>query len=73
MVEHVGDIVRAEQLLELLALALLVQLLQHHTHVHPLQDDGDGPWVQFYDPVATWYSPGSPSSLCGWSRRNPTP
>ena len=74
VVEHVGDIVRAEQLLELLALALLVQPLQHHTHVHPLQDGGDGPCVQLMTIyVATWNLPGSPSSLFGWSRKKPTP
>ena len=46
MVEHFGDIARAEQLLQLLALALHVQPLQHHAHVHALQDD-DGSCVQF--------------------------
>ena len=39
MFEHFGDIGGAEQLLQLLALALPVQPVQHHTHVHALEDD----------------------------------
>ena len=36
VVEHASDISGAEQLLQLLALSLLVKSVKHHTHVHAL-------------------------------------